>query len=95
MHLDQLLHYSTLEVEANPKLKDDPDKRWPSEGRIVFDNVALRYRPDLPMVLKGLSFDIIPGEKVSDSPETHCPVAYRHDRLVWSEEPVRRFSFSP
>ncbi|TKY88999.1 hypothetical protein EX895_002240 [Sporisorium graminicola] len=38
---------------------------WPSSaGRIVFDNVSLRYAEDLPLVLKGVSFDVKPGEKV-------------------------------
>lgn len=29
-----------------------------------FQDVQLRYRPELPLVLKGISFDIKPGEKV-------------------------------
>ncbi|KAJ1039944.1 hypothetical protein NDA10_004205 [Ustilago hordei] len=38
---------------------------WPSAtGRIVFDKVRLRYAEDLPDVLKGVSFDVKPGEKV-------------------------------
>lgn len=38
---------------------------WPSaSASIVFDNVSLRYADDLPNVLKGVSFDVKPGEKV-------------------------------
>uniref|UniRef100_V5EU75 Multidrug resistance-associated protein n=2 Tax=Kalmanozyma brasiliensis (strain GHG001) TaxID=1365824 RepID=V5EU75_KALBG len=38
---------------------------WPSaRARIVFDNVSLRYADDLPTVLKGVSFDVRPSEKV-------------------------------
>lgn len=33
-------------------------------GRVVFDNVRFRYRPDAPEVLKGLSLDIAPGEVI-------------------------------
>ncbi|MFY9511411.1 MAG: type I secretion system permease/ATPase [Rubrivivax sp.] len=34
----------------------------PLQGRITFDNVAFRYRPDAPPVLQGLRLDIRPGE---------------------------------
>lgn len=64
--LDQLLYYGTLEVEASSQLPDDPDNRWPIDGSIKFENVSLRYRPNLPLVLKGVSSDIRSGEKVSD-----------------------------
>ncbi|SJX64743.1 related to YBT1-Vacuolar, full-size ABC protein transporting bile acids [Sporisorium reilianum f. sp. reilianum] len=38
---------------------------WPSRrAGIVFDNVSLRYADDLPLVLKRVSFDVQPGEKV-------------------------------
>lgn len=30
-------------------------------GRIAFENVSLRYRPDLPPALEGISIDIAPG----------------------------------
>ncbi len=37
---------------------------WPSEGAIEFDNVTLRYRPELPCALKGVSFKVRAGERV-------------------------------
>ena len=37
---------------------------WPSVGEIVFDNVQLRYRPELPCALKGLSLTVKGGEKI-------------------------------
>ncbi len=33
-------------------------------GRITFDHVHFRYRPDRPEVLQGLSFDIAPGKVI-------------------------------
>lgn len=41
-----------------------PPKEWPKTGYIQFNNVSLRYRPELPLVLKDLTFGIYPGEKV-------------------------------
>lgn len=37
---------------------------WPAAGSISVRDVCMRYRPGLPLVLKGVSFDIAPGEKV-------------------------------
>ncbi|XP_043688809.1 ABC transporter C family member 2-like [Telopea speciosissima] len=41
-----------------------PPPGWPSSGSIKFEDVVLRYRPELPPVLHGLSFMISPSEKV-------------------------------
>ncbi|GLT68247.1 hypothetical protein SLA2020_404970 [Shorea laevis] len=37
---------------------------WPLSGSIKFEDVVLRYRPELPPVLHGLSFTISPTDKV-------------------------------
>lgn len=37
---------------------------WPSEGDIAFDNVQMRYREGLPLVLKGVNLVVRSGEKV-------------------------------
>jgi len=34
------------------------------QGRVTFDNVKFRYRPDRPLILKGLSIDFAPGESI-------------------------------
>ncbi|XP_060179357.1 ABC transporter C family member 2-like [Lycium barbarum] len=41
-----------------------PPPGWPSAGSIRFENVVLRYRPELPPVLHGISFTIPPSDKV-------------------------------
>ncbi|CAL5409237.1 unnamed protein product [Camellia sinensis] len=41
-----------------------PPPGWPSSGSIKFENVVLRYRPELPPVLHGLSFTVPPSDKV-------------------------------
>jgi ABC-type multidrug transport system fused ATPase/permease subunit len=38
-------------------------KNWPSQGAIWFDRVSMRYRPELPQVLREISFKVQPGEK--------------------------------
>jgi subfamily B ATP-binding cassette protein HlyB/CyaB len=44
----------------------DPTKAAlpPIEGRITFDRVRFRYRPDTPEVLRDISIDIAPGEMI-------------------------------
>jgi len=42
-----------------------PPQDWPRRGEIQLDNLVIKYRPDLPPVLKGISLTIKGGEKVS------------------------------
>lgn len=37
---------------------------WPSKGEIVFEEVCLRYREGLPLVLRSVSFRVRGGHKV-------------------------------
>ncbi|KAL0305440.1 UNVERIFIED_CONTAM: ABC transporter C family member 2 [Sesamum radiatum] len=49
-----------------PDIVDDnrPPPGWPSAGSIRFEDVVLRYRPELPPVLHGISFTISPSERL-------------------------------
>ena len=38
--------------------------QWPTKGSITFQNVSIRYRPGLPLILKNVSFRIQGGERV-------------------------------
>jgi len=39
-------------------------ENWPTEGRVEFKDVELRYRPTTELVLKGLNFLVDPGTKI-------------------------------
>jgi len=54
------------EKEAARTLPSDVGlgSEWPHQGGISFRDVSLRYRDDLPLVLRGISLDIAPGERV-------------------------------
>ncbi|TLD39578.1 hypothetical protein E2P81_ATG00565 [Venturia nashicola] len=61
---ERIHHYaSNLEEEAPLKLKDVRDS-WPEKGEIVFDDVQMRYRDGLPLVLKGLTLHCKAGERI-------------------------------
>lgn len=42
----------------------DPGPTWPSQGRIKFKNYSTRYRPGLDLVLRCVSVDLKPGERI-------------------------------
>jgi ABC-type multidrug transport system fused ATPase/permease subunit len=62
--VERVLHYSELSAEGDVSTPDDPSISWPEKGEISFTNVAMAYREGLPLVLKNVSFQVRPGEKV-------------------------------
>lgn len=51
--------------EAAPIVPENrPPESWPDEGRIEFEGVEMRYRPELPLVLKGVNLIVEPLNKV-------------------------------
>lgn len=62
--VERILYYGTqLEEEAPLKTIEVP-KSWPEKGEIIFDNVEMRYRAGLPLVLQGLNMHIRGGERI-------------------------------
>ncbi|CCA75566.1 probable ATP-binding cassette transporter protein YOR1 [Serendipita indica DSM 11827] len=62
--VERLDYYGKLPQEAPPTTKADPDQNWPDKGAISFNDVKMAYRPGLPLVLHGITFDVKPGEKI-------------------------------
>lgn len=64
--VERIVHYAKqLEQEAPHQVPDKkPPASWPADGQIELKDVVLKYRPELPPVLKGLSLSVKPGEKV-------------------------------
>ncbi|MCJ1477980.1 hypothetical protein MMC13_006655 [Lambiella insularis] len=61
---ERIYHYGTqLEEEAPLHLLDVPAS-WPEKGAIVFENVQMRYRENLPLVLQGLNMEVTGGERI-------------------------------
>jgi ABC-type multidrug transport system fused ATPase/permease subunit len=62
---ERVKEYTELRSEAPLVVNDEQvPHNWPEFGEILFDNVNLRYAPDLPLVVKDLSFRVNPGSKV-------------------------------
>ncbi|XP_017068419.2 LOW QUALITY PROTEIN: probable multidrug resistance-associated protein lethal(2)03659 [Drosophila eugracilis] len=66
--VERVVEYEDIEPEGELEAPVDkkPPKTWPEQGKIVFDELSLRYTPDPKSenVLKSLSFVIKPREKV-------------------------------
>ena len=68
--LERLLQYGNGGIlPAEPQWHLSTDKTlteasWPEEGRIVFEDVSLVYRPGMPKAVDRICFHLSPGEKV-------------------------------
>ncbi|CBI30982.3 unnamed protein product, partial [Vitis vinifera] len=63
--IERVCTYVDLPSEAPAPIENNrPPPGWPSSGSIKFQDIVLRYRPELPPVLHGLSFKISPSEKL-------------------------------
>ncbi|KAK0636181.1 P-loop containing nucleoside triphosphate hydrolase protein [Bombardia bombarda] len=62
--VERLEYYGSQLEEEAPLKTIDVRKSWPEKGEIVFDNVEMRYRDGLPLVLQGLSMHIRGGERI-------------------------------
>ncbi|XP_012496962.1 PREDICTED: multidrug resistance-associated protein 5 isoform X2 [Propithecus coquereli] len=64
--VERIDHYiKTLSLEAPARIKNKaPSPDWPQEGEVTFENAEMRYRENLPLVLKKVSFTIKPKEKI-------------------------------
>ncbi|KAJ7324684.1 hypothetical protein JRQ81_017704 [Phrynocephalus forsythii] len=69
--VERIDHYiKTLSLEAPARIKNKaPPPDWPQEGEVIFENAEMRYRENLPLVLKKVCFTIKPKEKIGILPE--------------------------
>ncbi|WOL16121.1 hypothetical protein Cni_G24903 [Canna indica] len=63
--VERILQFSVVPSEA-PLVIDHsrPEQDWPSSGTIVLDNLHVRYKPNLPIVLRGISCTFPGGKKI-------------------------------
>ncbi|XP_030190196.1 canalicular multispecific organic anion transporter 1 isoform X3 [Lynx canadensis] len=62
--VERINEYIKVENEAPWVTDKRPPPGWPSKGEIQFNNYQLRYRPELDLILKGITCDIKSMEKV-------------------------------
>ncbi|KAI1776106.1 ATP-binding cassette transporter protein YOR1-like protein [Hypoxylon cercidicola] len=62
--VERLQYYGTQLEEEAPEHTIEVADAWPQRGEIVFDNVEMRYRANLPLVLQGLTMHVRGGERI-------------------------------
>ncbi|CAM6100625.1 unnamed protein product [Calypogeia fissa] len=63
--IERVDQYCHIDSEAPPIIPDHrPPPAWPVSGNLHFQRLELRYRPETPLVLKGITLYIRDGEKV-------------------------------
>jgi ATP-binding cassette, subfamily C (CFTR/MRP), member 1 len=68
--VERVLVYTELPPEGDPVTPNNPPSSWPEKGAIQFAGVNMAYREGLPLVLKHVTFEVRPGEKVRCSSRT-------------------------
>ncbi|XP_070538594.1 ATP-binding cassette sub-family C member 5-like [Ptychodera flava] len=63
---ERMIQYIDELYDEAPAIISDkrPEKSWPKEGKVKFINFKMRYRENLPLVLRGVNLDIKAQEKV-------------------------------
>jgi ABC-type multidrug transport system fused ATPase/permease subunit len=59
---ERIIEYANLPTESLDGA--DPPAAWPSEGRLEVNDLVVGYAPDLPPVLKGLTFCVERNERI-------------------------------
>lgn len=63
--VERIKEYLDVEQEAAPIVPENrPPGNWPSHGAVEFIGYSTRYRKGFELVLKKITFKVLPGEKV-------------------------------
>uniref|UniRef100_A0A1A7YK11 ATP-binding cassette, sub-family C (CFTR/MRP), member 2 n=2 Tax=Iconisemion striatum TaxID=60296 RepID=A0A1A7YK11_9TELE len=62
--VERVTEYSEIENEAEWVNQRRPPENWPQAGRLQFIDYKVRYRPELDLVLKGITCDVTSCEKI-------------------------------
>eukprot|EP00730_Choanoeca_flexa_P019296 TRINITY_DN9420_c0_g2_i1.p1 TRINITY_DN9420_c0_g2~~TRINITY_DN9420_c0_g2_i1.p1 ORF type:complete len:819 (+),score=134.30 TRINITY_DN9420_c0_g2_i1:101-2458(+) len=62
--VERCTEYDQTPNEFESQHRTRAPKDWPSDGRVTFEHVNLRYRPELPLSLKGININITSGQRV-------------------------------
>uniref|UniRef100_A0A453AEF2 ABC transporter domain-containing protein n=1 Tax=Aegilops tauschii subsp. strangulata TaxID=200361 RepID=A0A453AEF2_AEGTS len=62
--VERVNQFSTLPSEAAWRKEDHLPPNWPTHGDIDISDLKVRYRPNTPLILKGINVSIRGGEKI-------------------------------
>ncbi|KAI8472504.1 MAG: P-loop containing nucleoside triphosphate hydrolase protein [Monoraphidium minutum] len=70
--VERMVEYREEKEEAPAVVAPRPPASWPARGAVQAVKLYVKYRPELPPVLKGLSFSVEAREKVGICGRTGC-----------------------
>ncbi|OIW13296.1 hypothetical protein TanjilG_25402 [Lupinus angustifolius] len=63
--VERIKQFTNIPSEPSWNIKDRlPPPNWPSQGNVDIKDLQVRYRPNTPLVLKGITLSISGGEKI-------------------------------
>ncbi|KAG6748476.1 hypothetical protein POTOM_048399 [Populus tomentosa] len=63
--VERIKQFTNISSEAAWKIEDSvPPPNWPAIGNVDLKDLQVRYRPNTPLVLKGITLSIQGGEKI-------------------------------
>ncbi|KAJ6535718.1 P-loop containing nucleoside triphosphate hydrolase protein [Mycena capillaripes] len=62
--IDRIEEFAKLTGEEKTRIDVNAHSAWPSAGSLRFEDYSMKYRDDLPLALKNLSFDLQAGQKI-------------------------------
>lgn len=62
--VERLKEYMMIEQEPFNTFTNDPSPTWPEHGTIEINDLSLRYAPNLPKVIKNVSFNVDSKSKI-------------------------------
>lgn len=70
--MERIKEYSELAPEAPEFIEPRPPASWPASGKVVVEDLVIKYAEDLPPVLHKISFEVEPCSKVGIVGPTGC-----------------------
>jgi ATP-binding cassette subfamily C (CFTR/MRP) protein 1 len=70
--IERLHEYVSCEKLEKPFEEPKAPEGWPAAGKVSVENINVRYRDGLPLVLKSLTFEVLPKEKIGVVGRTGC-----------------------
>ncbi|PON96560.1 ATP-binding cassette containing protein [Trema orientale] len=63
--VERVKQFTKIPSEAEWRIRDRlPPPNWPAQGNVHLKDLQVRYRPNTPLVLKGITLSINGGEKI-------------------------------
>ena len=64
LHVNRIYDWILNNPSEKSFTEPQPKENWLAEGSVSVQNISYRYKPDLPLVIKNISFDVKEKQKI-------------------------------